>query len=86
MGRPETVAAVLHRTTATTIVVPGHGAVVDVDFVRAQHAELSALAWLIREGHGDGAAPQDVAAKAPFGAHAARPAVARGYAELDGKI
>lgn len=83
---PETVAAMLHATSAATIVVPGHGAPVDVDFVRAQHAELTALAWLIREGHGDGANPDDVAAKAPFGIEAARPAIARGYAELAGKI
>ena len=36
-------------------VVPGHGATVDLDFVRAQHEELTELAWLIRDGHGDGA-------------------------------
>jgi glyoxylase-like metal-dependent hydrolase (beta-lactamase superfamily II) len=83
---PETLAALLHDTTTATIVVPGHGAVVDIEFVRAQHDELTALAWLIREGHGDGAAAQDVAAKAPFGIDAARPAVARGFAELAGKI
>ena len=46
------------RATATSV---------DVDFVRAQHDELTELAWLIRDGHADGAPPEAVAAKAPFG-------------------
>ena len=83
---PETVAALRGPMTAATLVVPGHGTPVDVDFVRAQHDELTALAWLIREGHADGAPPDAVAARAPFGAAAALTAVTRGYAELAGKI
>ena len=83
---PEPVAALLHRTTPASIVIPGHGAPVDTAFVTAQHAELSALAWLIRDGHADGADPEAVAAKAPFGTAAALQAVHRGYAELAGKI
>ena len=65
--------------------MPGHGAVVDAAFVRAQHAELTALEWLIRDGHADGAPAADVAAKAPFGPAVARVAVDRGYAELSGR-
>ena len=34
---------------------PGSRRVVDIDFVRAQHDELTRLAWLIRDGHADGA-------------------------------
>jgi glyoxylase-like metal-dependent hydrolase (beta-lactamase superfamily II) len=83
---PDTVAAVLHRAAPATAVVPGHGAVVDLDFVRAQHGELTQLAWLIREGHGDGALPDAVAAKAPFPPAVALTAVKRGYAELAGRI
>ena len=82
---PETVAELLRRVPVTTV-VPGHGAPVDVDFVRAQHDELTTLAWLIREGHADGATVDAVVAKAPFGPEAARTAVERGYAELDGRI
>lgn len=83
---PETVAALLRLTTPATTVVPGHGSPVNVDFVRAQHDELTDLAWLIREGHGDGADPKAVAAKAPFEPDVALTAVMRGYAELAGRI
>ena len=83
---PDTVHELLHRTTAATAVVPGHGGLVDTDFTRAQHAELTELAWLIRAGHGDGAPAPDVAAKAPFPAETALTAVTRGYWQLDGRI
>jgi glyoxylase-like metal-dependent hydrolase (beta-lactamase superfamily II) len=83
---PETLAALLHLISPTARVVPGHGDVVDVDFVRAQHDELTELAWLIRDGHADGAAAEAVAAKAPFGPEAALTAVRRGYAELTGTL
>jgi hypothetical protein len=53
--------------------------------VHRQHDKLTALAWLIRDGHADGAPAEAVAAKAPFGAAAALPAVRRGYAELAGR-
>lgn len=82
---PETLAALLGLTSATTVVVPGHGSIVDPAYVRRQHGELTALAWLIRDGHGDGAPMDAVVAKAPFGAGVARVAVRRGYAELSGK-
>ncbi|WDZ84135.1 MBL fold metallo-hydrolase [Micromonospora cathayae] len=81
---PEAVAGLLRLTTATTTVVPGHGDLVDVAFVRAQHGQLADLAWLIRAGHTGGAPPERVAAEAPFGARAALVAARRGYAELDG--
>jgi glyoxylase-like metal-dependent hydrolase (beta-lactamase superfamily II) len=81
---PETVVALLRLASPATVVVPGHGAVVDVDFVRNQHADLTTLEWLIRDGHQDGATVAEVAAKAPFGPEAARVAVERGYAELSG--
>jgi glyoxylase-like metal-dependent hydrolase (beta-lactamase superfamily II) len=82
---PETVSDMLRLLSPDTTVVPGHGAPVDVDFVHAQHDELTHLAWLIREGHADGAAMESVAAKAPFGEQAIV-AVRRGYAELGGRI
>jgi glyoxylase-like metal-dependent hydrolase (beta-lactamase superfamily II) len=81
---PDAVADLLRLTTPGTVVVPGHGAPVDVDFVRAQHAELVRLAWLIRAAHTGGAPPERVAAEAPFGARAALIAAHRGYAELNG--
>jgi glyoxylase-like metal-dependent hydrolase (beta-lactamase superfamily II) len=82
---PETLAALVRLASPGTSVVPGHGAIVDLDFVRAQHDQLTALAWLIRDGHADGATVEAVAAKAPFDADTARVAVKRGYAELSGR-
>src|SRR6185436_4040921 len=48
---PDALAAILALEPAT--VVPGHGAVCAPSFVSGQHAELAALAWLIRDGHAD---------------------------------
>jgi glyoxylase-like metal-dependent hydrolase (beta-lactamase superfamily II) len=83
---PETLAALLHRTPPGTSVVPGHGTPVDLDFVHAQHDELTQLAWLIRDGHADGAPAEAVAAKAPYEPGVALTAVRRGYAELAGRL
>ncbi|MEW2386363.1 MBL fold metallo-hydrolase [Micromonospora sp. NPDC047707] len=81
---PEAVADLLRMTTAATVVVPGHGDPVDPEFVRAQHAQLADLAWLIRAGHTGGAPPERVAAESPFGARPALTATRRGYAHLNG--
>lgn len=82
---PDTVAAVLAGLTDRSVVVPGHGPPVDAGFVRAQHDRLTELSWLIRDGHADDAAPEAVAAKAPFGPDLALVAVRRGYAQLSGR-
>lgn len=82
---PETVAALLPLLSRDTVVVPGHGSTVDRSFVEGQHAELSKLDWLIRDGHADRATVEAVAARAPFGPEAARVAVQRGFAELSGR-
>jgi glyoxylase-like metal-dependent hydrolase (beta-lactamase superfamily II) len=79
---PDTVTALL--ALEPRVVVPGHGAVCDAAFVRAQHAELAELSWLIRDGHGDGAPADAVVTKARYPFETATVAVARGYAELDG--
>jgi glyoxylase-like metal-dependent hydrolase (beta-lactamase superfamily II) len=81
---PETLAALLRLAGPDTIILPGHGAPVDRGFVTVQHRELTDLEWLIRAGHADDAAPESVAARAPFGATASLPAIHRGYAELRG--
>jgi glyoxylase-like metal-dependent hydrolase (beta-lactamase superfamily II) len=79
---PDTVAGLL--TMGAGVIVPGHGAVTDLAFVRAQHADLAALDWLIREGHADSAPVEAVAARAPFDVATATVAVRRGYSALDG--
>lgn len=82
---PETLVHLMDLTPADAVVVPGHGAVVDPGFVRAQHTDLTTLEWLIRDGHGDGARPDEVAAKAPYDPETSLVAVRRGYAELSGR-
>jgi glyoxylase-like metal-dependent hydrolase (beta-lactamase superfamily II) len=83
---PEALAATLRGASPSTAIVPGHGAVVDVDFGMRQHAQLAAFAWLIRDGHADGARVEEIAAQAPWPAEASRPGVERGFALLDDPI
>jgi glyoxylase-like metal-dependent hydrolase (beta-lactamase superfamily II) len=82
---PETLVHLMDLTPPGAVVVPGHGAPVDAEFVRGQHADLTTLEWLIRDGHADGARPDEVAAKAPFDPDTSLVAVRRGYAELSGE-
>jgi glyoxylase-like metal-dependent hydrolase (beta-lactamase superfamily II) len=81
---PETLTALL--ALGPQVIVPGHGAVVDAEFVHRQHDDLTRLEWLIRDGHADGASVEEVAANAPYGPDAARVAARRGYAELSGRL
>lgn len=83
---PDTVAALKALLTRYSTVIPGHGAVVDRAYVTMQHDDLAQLAWLIRDGHADGAPAAAVAARAPFDMSIALVAVERGYAELSGKL
>jgi glyoxylase-like metal-dependent hydrolase (beta-lactamase superfamily II) len=80
---PDTVAALQPLLGPDTQVVPGHGKVVDAVFVRGQHEQLAALAWLIRDGDADGAPAERVAAKSPFPQEPALVAVRRGYLHLN---
>lgn len=82
---PDAVDGLLARISPTTVVVPGHGKVVDRAFVIAQHERLTSLAWLIREGDADGAVAEKVAARSPFGPAASLVAVHRGYDQLAGR-
>ena len=89
---PDTLAGLRDRLTPGTQVVPGHGAIVDHEFVAAQHDELTAVAWLIRDAHADDGEPEKVARSMPlcrwgeFGLAQARLAVARGYEELNAAL
>ena len=83
---PATVAELLqHHIGASTVVVPGHGAPVGRAFVEAQHADLTALEWLIRDAHADGAPPEAITAKSPFPPEATAHAARRGFAQLAGR-
>lgn len=86
---PATLAALLDVAKAEAggvLFVPGHGAPIDDAFVREQHAQLTALEWLCREGHADTAPVEEIAARSPFGVTASLPAVRRAYAALDGHL
>jgi glyoxylase-like metal-dependent hydrolase (beta-lactamase superfamily II) len=79
---PDALAALATLLSPDAVVVPGHGAPVDRAFVQAQHAQLSRLDWLIRDGHAAEAPADEVARQAPFDREVSLVAVGRGYAEL----
>jgi glyoxylase-like metal-dependent hydrolase (beta-lactamase superfamily II) len=89
---PDTLAGLRDRLAPDTQVVPGHGRVVDREFVSAQHDELTAVAWLIRDAHADHVDMEKVARSMPlcrwgdYGLAQARSAVARGYQELNASL
>jgi glyoxylase-like metal-dependent hydrolase (beta-lactamase superfamily II) len=80
---PQAVSALLAPASPSTVIVPGHGDRVDADFAARQHDQLAAFAWLIREGHADGASVDAVASRAPWPDDSCREGVKRGYAFLD---
>ena len=72
---PEAMRRLFDIASESTLVVPGHGAIVDAEFVDAQHGQLAALDWLIRYGHRDGATLDSLAARGPFPVETNRVAV-----------
>lgn len=84
MDWPGTLDLVVGLLTPASIVVPGHGAIVDRRFVEEQCDDLRAVAETIRDlaGRGVPEAEAVAAAEWPFPAEALRHAVPRGYAQL----
>jgi len=82
---PRTLDRVLAMLGPATVVVPGHGAVVDRAFVRRQRTELGAVVDTIRRLHGRGVPPDHAtdAAEWPWPREALTVAVQRGYAHLE---
>ena len=74
----------LSLTTSASVVVPGHGAPVDRDFVEQQRAEVGIVAETIRDlaGRGVPASQALEAATWPFPAEGLAQAVVRGYEHL----
>ncbi|MEZ5194689.1 MAG: MBL fold metallo-hydrolase, partial [Nocardioides sp.] len=81
---PATLDVVLGATTDATVVVPGHGAVVDRGFVESQRAAVGVVAEMIRHGAAQGASPEETLAGSdwPWGRDGLVHAVQRGYAQL----
>jgi glyoxylase-like metal-dependent hydrolase (beta-lactamase superfamily II) len=81
---PQTLDLVLNLATADSVVVPGHGAVVDRAFVQDQRSDVGIVAETIRDLAGRGVPLADAlsAAEWPFPAERLADAVRRGYEQL----
>ncbi|CAM3396069.1 MBL fold metallo-hydrolase [Nocardioides dubius] len=81
---PASLDVVTSLLPAGAVVVPGHGAVVDADFVNEQRDQIAAVAETIRSLAADGVR-RDAALETgawPFPREALRHAVARGWSQL----
>ncbi len=81
---PLTLDIVLGLTTSASVVVPGHGAPVDREFVEQQRNDIGIVAETIRDLAGRGVSIDDALAAAewPFPREELVNAVRRGYAQL----
>ncbi|MBB6629340.1 MBL fold metallo-hydrolase [Nocardioides sp. KIGAM211] len=81
---PWSLDVVLGLTTAATVVVPGHGAVVDRDFVEEQRNTIGLVAEEIRSLAGRGVSPDEALAAGewPWPREVLAHAVRRGYEHL----
>ncbi|MFG1708509.1 MBL fold metallo-hydrolase [Nonomuraea sp. M3C6] len=77
---PGTTAAMLDELPEQ-VIVPGHGAVVDRAFVRAQHDELALVAELAKRAHVEGL--RDVIKLFPYPEEVTKQAIARTFRQLD---
>ena len=84
MEWPLTLDTVLGLSTSATVVVPGHGAVVDREFVEVQRNEIGIVAETIRDLATRGVAIDDALAAAewPYPRDRLANAVRRGYEQL----
>ncbi len=84
----DTLARGLELIGSGTVVVPGHGAAVDDEFVRRQRAAIDTVAQEIRRLHEAGIPVDHALDEGSWGfpAKVLRSAVARGYAALDGAL
>ncbi|HEY6538788.1 MAG TPA: MBL fold metallo-hydrolase [Candidatus Dormibacteraeota bacterium] len=67
---------------APDAVVPGHGAVVDMAFIRQQQTELQELADVARKGFAGARRPSELDAETPFPGKPARTAIRRAYVQI----
>lgn len=81
---PDTLDLVLGLVTDSTVVVPGHGAPVDRDFVQQQRADIGVVAETIRELSGRGLPVEEALAQDvwPWPVEAIAAGIRRGYDHL----
>jgi glyoxylase-like metal-dependent hydrolase (beta-lactamase superfamily II) len=84
MDWPGTLGRLLRRADGQ--IVPGHGGVVDRDFVEGQIGELDALATLARRVRLKGGSAEDALPDSPFTGEAGGKALERAFAQLGGEI
>jgi glyoxylase-like metal-dependent hydrolase (beta-lactamase superfamily II) len=84
MEWPGTLDLVISMLSATSVVVPGHGAPVGLDFVQEQRSAIGVVAETIRDVASRGVPLSEAieATEWPYPAEELRHAVARGYAHL----
>jgi glyoxylase-like metal-dependent hydrolase (beta-lactamase superfamily II) len=63
-------------------IVPGHGAVVDANFVRRQHDDLQQLAEIAQQGFKNTRRPAEIDAQSAFPGRPAQTAIRRAYGQL----
>lgn len=81
---PDTLDLLLGMATARTVVVPGHGAPVDRDFVQEQRAEVGVVAETLRDLCGRGVPVEQAISEGewPWPADELAAGIRRGYAQL----
>jgi len=67
-------------------IVPGHGDVVDRDYLDAQRKELNAVAALAREGHLQGTDVESLVDSGPYPPETMRTAITRAYSQLNNEL
>ena len=84
MEWPATMDLVISMLAASSVVVPGHGVPVDLDFVQEQRNNIGTVAETIRDLAGRGVSVDDALASArwPYPTDELTHAVARGYQHL----
>jgi glyoxylase-like metal-dependent hydrolase (beta-lactamase superfamily II) len=86
MDWPATARAILDRTGERTVVVPGHGAHAGRAFVEQSLGEIRAIADLSSRVHAGDLDLEAAVAAAPYRPAAAREALERGVAQLNGQL
>jgi glyoxylase-like metal-dependent hydrolase (beta-lactamase superfamily II) len=79
-------AATLDNAPLSGTIVPGHGDVVDADFVRTQRDEIAAVAELAGSSHQDGAPIDALVEVGPYPPETMRTALTRAYAQLNDEL
>ena len=79
-------APTLARIELPDVIVPGHGDLVDKDFVASQSADIAATAEIARRGYEVATPINELCDRGPFPPETMRSAITRAYAQLDDEL